>query len=163
MGNNMKHQDLLELLKNNHLSLASCESLTGGLFASTFTSIPGASEVFKGAIVTYTDEIKEKLGVSKETIDTYGAISKECAREMALNASNYFSSDITVSFTGNAGPTASEGKDIGLVYVGLIIKNNLYVYKLNLTGTREVIREKVVDFAFKTIYEKINYFGEQNL
>ncbi len=159
----MTHQDLFEILKSNHLSLASCESLTGGLFASTFTDISGASEVFKGAIITYTNEIKEKLGVSKTTIETYGAISKECAREMVLNASEYFSSDITVSFTGNAGPTASEGKDVGLVYVGLIIKNNLYIYKLNLTGSREIIRKKTVDFAFRTIYEKVTAIHEQTM
>ena len=156
----MTHQDLFEILKSNHLSLASCESLTGGLFASTFTDISGASEVFKGAIITYTNEIKEKLGVSKTTIETYGAISKECAREMVLNASEYFSSDITVSFTGNAGPLPSEGKRVGLFYIGIaILKNNSIAtysfefYKPNLN--RGEIRNLACELAFQELFKLI--------
>ena len=158
----MDRAELLEELKKQNLTLASCESLTGGLFATTFTKISGASEVFKGAIVTYTNEIKEKLGVSKEIISTYGAISAECAKEMVLKASDYFNSDVTVSFTGNAGPNASENKEIGLVYVGLIIKTHLYVYRLNLSGNRNTIRQKAVDFAFKTILAQLKYPVVQN-
>ena len=152
----MEAKDLLELLLERHLTIASMESLTGGLFAAFFTAIPGASQAFKGALVTYCDEAKEKFGVRKETIDNYGAISPECAKEMCLAASSLLKSDIAVSFTGNAGPSADEGKPVGLVYVGIQILDTYYGYRLDLTGERAKIRRSLVDFAFQTIYEKVS-------
>lgn len=151
----MKAVDLVEKLKEKNLSLSSMESVTGGLFASYITSVPGASKIFKGSLVSYCDEIKTKFGVKSETITTKGAISEECAKEMTILASRYFQTDISVSFTGNAGPDASEDKPIGLNYVAIKIKDTLYTYKLELEGEREDIREKLVSFAFKTILEKI--------
>lgn len=131
------------------------ESITGGLFASTFTSIPGASEVFKGGAITYTNDVKELFGVRKESIEKFGAISIEVAREMAVRASMFFDSSVSVSFTGNAGPEPQEGKPVGVVYIAIRVKDRLMSYKLQFDGERDIIRKQCVEFAFNTIYEKV--------
>lgn len=152
----MERKDLLKALKEKHLTLSSMESLTGGLFATSVTSVPGASEVFIGGAVTYSNKAKESFGVKAGVIQKFGAISKECADEMALRSSLFFQSDCSVSFTGNAGPSAEEDKPIGLVYVSINVKDKLYSYQLNLQGDREDIRRQCVDFAFATLFDKIN-------
>jgi PncC family amidohydrolase len=152
----MERKELLDALVEKKLTLSSMESLTRGLFSAAFTSIPGASQVFKGGAVTYSDEAKESFGVKKETIAEKGAVSLECAKEMAVKASEFFNSDIAVSFTGNAGPTASEEKPIGMVFIALRVKDSLFSYELALHGDREEIRRQCVDFAFSTLFEKVN-------
>lgn len=151
----MERKELLDALVEHKLTISSMESITGGLFASTFTSIPGASNAFKGSAVTYQDEVKESFGVKKETIEKYGAISSQTAKEMAIKASEFFKSEVSVSFTGNAGPDAQEDKPVGMVFVSIRIKDKLYTYQLALKGEREAIRKQCVDFAFQTIYDKI--------
>ena len=151
----MEYKDLLDALIKEKLTLSSMESLTGGLFASTFTSLPGASSVFHGAAVTYTDAAKRSFNVPASIISTYGAISKECAKEMAKQAANFYQSDIAVSFTGNAGPAESENKPVGLVYIGIKFLETLEVYELHLSGERNDIRKQCVDFAFSTLFEKL--------
>ncbi len=142
-------KELIDLLREHHLSLSSVESLTGGLFASTITSVPGASDVFKGASVTYSNEMKIKLGVPKQTIDEYSAVSKECAVKMAECGHEYYKSDVCVSFTGNAGPTASEGKPVGECYVAIYVDGDVFPYKLECEGERNEIRETLVSFALR--------------
>lgn len=151
----MERKDLLQLMMEKHLTLSCMESLTGGLFATSFTSVPGASEVFLGGAVAYSNKVKESFGVKNATIEKHGAISRECADEMALKASLFFHSDCSVSFTGNAGPSAEEDKPVGLVYISIHVKNKLYSYQLNLNGDREDIRRQCVDFAFSTLFDKI--------
>lgn len=156
-------RQLFEKLKRENLRLASLESLTGGLFAASITSVPGASDVFVGSAVTYSNEAKVNLGVQKETIDAHGAISSECAKEMVKAAIKTFNADVAISFTGNAGPTSVEGKPVGLVYVSFIIKDKSYNFKLNLDGDRSMIREQCVNFAIKTLYTKLfDLFPESN-
>ncbi len=149
------YKELLDSLLQQKLTLSCMESLTGGMFASTFTSIPGASQAFKGGAVTYTDEIKKRFRVNASTIEKYGAVSKECAREMVLRCADFFQSDCAVSFTGNAGPGESEGKPVGMVFIGIKIKDQLFLYELKLTGERNDIRKQCVDFAFATMSEKL--------
>ena len=152
-------KELFEVLKKNNLTLGSVESLTGGLFASTITEFPGISKVYKGTLVTYTNEIKEKvLGVKKETLDNYGAVSKECVKEMLLQGSNIFVSDIVLAFSGNAGPSASEGKPVGLVYIGYMINGETHVHEYNFTGTRDEIRKQCIFTVFANLYEL--FFGK---
>lgn len=148
----MNRKDLLDLLIEKKLTLSSMESLTGGLFASTFTSIPGASKVFQGSAVTYQDKVKESYGVKKSTIETYGAISAQCAKEMALCASTFFKTDIAISFTGNAGPDNQEEKPVGLVYISIKLNNIIHTFELHLQGEREEIRKQSVDFAFNKLF-----------
>ncbi|MDR0818204.1 MAG: competence/damage-inducible protein A [Oscillospiraceae bacterium] len=104
-------------LKAKNLTLSSAESVTGGLIAKRLTDIPGSSAVFKGGVVSYSDEAKiALLGVSADTLDKYGAVSSETAREMALGAKAKLGTDFAVATTGNAGP---DGEPLGLVYVAI--------------------------------------------
>ncbi len=113
-------EELLEALKNKELTLSCAESLTGGLFSSTICSVSGASKVFKGGVVTYWSEIKNQvINVPQEIIDEYGVVSNECASYMAKGVKDLFKTDISISFTGNAGPSSLEGKPVGLVYIGI--------------------------------------------
>ena len=148
-------KDLFKMLKNDDITLSSAESLTGGLFATTITSHPGASRYFKGSTVTYSNEAKQKiLNVPESILKEYGAVSKETARYMAEGAANLFNSSIAVSFTGNAGPDALEDKPVGLVYIGFAYGETT-VLELHLKGSREEIRAKCVVIALKKIEELI--------
>ena len=109
---------LLDICTRKKLTLATAESCTGGLVAATISEIPGSSAVLDRGFVTYSNEAKwQMLGVTPTTIDVYGAVSTECAEEMAKGALAHASVDLAVSITGIAGPTgAVPGKPIGLVY-----------------------------------------------
>ncbi len=109
---------LLELCKAKKLTLATAESCTGGLVAAALSEIPGSSLVLDRGFVTYSNKAKQQmLGVTPATIDVYGAVSRECAEEMAKGALAHASVDLAVSITGIAGPTgAVPGKPIGLVF-----------------------------------------------
>jgi len=109
---------LLELCKRKKLTLATAESCTGGLVAGAISEISGSSLVLDRGFVTYSNLAKQQmLGVTPATIDVYGAVSKECADEMAKGALAHASVDLAVSITGIAGPTgAVSGKPIGLVF-----------------------------------------------
>lgn len=153
----MIYSQVIELLKEKSLTIGSIESLTGGLFASTITNYSGVSKVFRGSIVSYSTDVKKNVvGVSDETIQKYGVVSKECALEMAKKGQKLLETDIVVSFTGNAGPDAMENKEVGLVYIGLIYNQDLDVFELKLSGSRENIRKECVEFAFRKIFEKIS-------
>ena len=109
---------LLDICTKKKLTLATAESCTGGLVAAALSEIPGSSAVLDRGFVTYSNEAKQQmLGVVPATIDVYGAVSRECAEEMAKGALAHASVDLAVSITGIAGPTgAVPGKPIGLVY-----------------------------------------------
>jgi nicotinamide-nucleotide amidase len=109
---------LLDLCKAKKLTLATAESCTGGLVAAAISEISGSSLVLDRGFVTYSNEAKQQmLGVTPATIDVFGAVSKECAEEMAKGALAHAQVDLAVSITGIAGPTgAVPGKPIGLVY-----------------------------------------------
>jgi nicotinamide-nucleotide amidase len=109
---------LLDICTKKKLTLATAESCTGGLVAATISEIAGSSLVFDRGFITYSNSAKQQmLGVTTATIDVYGAVSTECAEEMAKGALAHASVDLAVSITGIAGPTgATPGKPIGLVY-----------------------------------------------
>lgn len=133
-----------EILCNNKLSVSTAESCTGGMIAASLISYPGISDVFKEGAVTYSNESKMKrLGVRKETLDRYGAVSEETAREMAIGIAREANTDISISTTGIAGPGGgTDEKPVGLVYIGVFIKGKVVVNKFNFTGNRERIRRK---------------------
>lgn len=154
---------VIELLKENNLTLSSCESLTGGLFASTITSFNGVSSFFKGGLVTYQNEVKENLlKIPNDLIKTYGVVSKEIAHQMCEKTSKLLSSDICISFTGNAGPTALEEKEVGLVYIGICYLNEVEVYGYRFQGDRNFIREQVILEGFKIIEKKLAKKSKNN-
>lgn len=111
----------LSILKERGLTVSCAESCTGGLISKRLTDISGASSVFKGTVVSYCNEIKEKLlGVKKEHLKKYGAVSAAVAAEMALGAKNALCSDFGLSITGIAGPLSDESeKEVGLIYIAV--------------------------------------------
>lgn len=136
---------VVDLLNKLNYTLSSCESVTGGLFSKSITDIPGAAQVFKGGIVSYTNEVKiNVVHIKKDIIKKYGAVSPECALAMAQNIREIFKTDVAVSFTGNAGPDSSENKPVGLVYLALVTKNDSLVEELTLNGSRETIRNEMI-------------------
>lgn len=139
-------KQLVLLCTNHHLTLSSCESLTAGLFTSTIASVPGASAVLKGGLVTYFTPMKNVLAhVDVDLIQKYGVISEECAYAMAKNAREIMDVDYCVSFTGNAGPSAWEEKPAGRVYCAIASKKAVRVYGFQCTGlSRNDVRKHVV-------------------
>ena len=134
---------LVDALRESGLTLSCAESLTGGLIAQRVTSVSGASAVFFGGAVTYTNDIKHKiLGVSLDTLKKHGAVSAETAMEMARGARDRVGTDIAVSATGVAGPTTSEGHAVGTVYIGLSTRLGESFKRLSLSSmrSREYIR-----------------------
>jgi PncC family amidohydrolase len=109
------------LLSKHHLTLATAESCTGGLIGHRLTEVPGSSDYFRGGIIAYSNEIKERvLGVSHATLERYGAVSAETAIEMAHGARRVLQTDIAVSVTGIAGPGGGTAdKPIGLTYLAV--------------------------------------------
>ena len=139
-------EQIVKLLTEKQLTIGSIESMTGGLFASTITSVPGASKVFKGSVVSYSPLIKENVvHVNKETISKFGVVSKEVAEEMASKGRALLDVDICVSVTGNAGPTAEPGlAGVGVVYIGISTKEITRVVKKEFEGERNKIRESTL-------------------
>lgn len=123
---------VIEKLKEKHIKVATAESCTGGLIAKRITDVPGASEVFDCGIISYANEIKHRvLGVSEDDLNKYGAVSEPVARQMARGALKVSGADIAVSVTGIAGPDSdSTNKPVGLVYIGLADRDNVWVREL---------------------------------
>ena len=146
-----------EILCNNKLSVSTAESCTGGMVAASLISYPGISDVFKEGAVTYSNESKMKrLGVRKETLDRYGAVSEETAREMAIGIAREANTDISISTTGIAGPGGgTDEKPVGLVYIGVFIKGKVVVNKFNFTGNRERIRRKTTMNALNILRKEL--------
>lgn len=145
-----------KLFREYGRTLGSVESFTGGLFAREITKVSGASHFFKGALVTYASEEKNRLlGISYNDIDQYGVVSREVAAQMASNGQKLLNVDYCVSFTGNAGPTAMEGKPVGLVFIGIAIYDKVEVYEFHLSGDRDTIQNEGVINALKLLEQKI--------
>lgn len=136
---------VLELLKERGETLTTAESLTGGMLSARVTNVSGASEVFKQGFVTYCNEAKQMLlQVREETLCKYGAVSEQTAREMAENGARLTGADACVALTGIAGPNASEGKPVGLVYIACHYRGTTAVREFHFNGERAKIRESAV-------------------
>lgn len=133
-----------ELLIERKLTIATAESCTGGLIASKLIEYPGISEVLLEGCVTYSNDAKmRRLGVKAETLEQFGAVSEETAREMAEGIARTSGAEIGIATTGIAGPGGgSEEKPVGLVYMGLYYKGKTDVKKCNFAGKRQAIRER---------------------
>ena len=144
--------NIKEYFENKKLTLGSIESFTGGLFASEITKIPGASNFFKGSIVTYATEEKERLlGISHEDVSKYGVVSKQIAEQMAVYGRDLLNVDVCISFTGNAGPTAMENKKVGEIYIGVATHEKVEVFPFNLNGNRTEIQAQAVELGIKIL------------
>ncbi len=150
-----------KLLKEKNLKIATAESCTGGMLGEFLTSVPGISEFYEMGVITYSNDMKIKLlGVSAQTLDEYGAVSEQTAKEMASGVLRVSGADIGVGITGIAGPGGgSEEKPVGLVYVGIAdSKGGVECRRLTLAGTRDRIRRVTVKNALNAVRLKIADF-----
>ena len=142
--------ELIQKLGQRHLTISVAESLTGGLVAASLTQIPGASAVFKGGIIAYRDEIKQKdLKVDPALITKFTSISEPVAQSMAANVREIMNTDIGIATTGVAGPDKSDGFAPGIVFVAISIGDHKICQKLELVGDRTQIRDQSVNEIFK--------------
>lgn len=150
--------EIIELMRNRELTLATAESCTGGLIASAFVDVPGASDVYRGGIVSYHEELKESLlGVKRRTIEKYTVVSSQVAEEMCRGAAEKCGADIGLSSTGCAGPDGgTEESPVGTVYIGVFIGGKTYVKRLSLSGDRNEIRCSAVKEILSMLTELLN-------
>jgi nicotinamide-nucleotide amidase len=127
-----------DLLRQKSLTLGTVESATGGLIAHMITEVPGSSDYFKGSIVSYSNEIKNRIvGVETATLGRYGAVSSQVAEEMALGGRKLLDVDVCLADTGIAGPGgATPGKPVGLFYLGMADKDGVFSRKHEFHGNR---------------------------
>lgn len=137
-------------------TLVTAESLTGGGIGAELTSVPGASMVYKGGIISYVNEIKrDVLGVPQEILDRYGAVSSWTAGYMASGVRKLLKADIAVSVTGLAGPGGDElGHPVGTVYIGYESNAKSLVKEFRFQGNREDVRRQTIEAALSLILEQ---------
>jgi PncC family amidohydrolase len=148
----LEHQ-LYELLAGSDITVAAAESCSGGLVASRITSVAGSSAYFLGSIVAYANSVKQDvLGVSPDTLANRGAVSAECAREMAIGAKRLTGATITVSTTGIAGPGgATDRKPVGLIYFACSTSDTTTVHEVRWSGDRHANMEDAAEFALQLL------------
>ena len=137
------------ILKEKNIKISGAESCTGGMVAAEITSVDGISAVFSESFVTYSNDSKHRnLGVSLETLERFGAVSEECAREMAEGAAARSGADIAFSVTGIAGPTGgTKEKPVGTVFFGIFFKGKTVSKTAHFDGDRENVRRASVNFV----------------
>ncbi len=133
---------LVEKLKEKKLTISTAESCTGGLIAKLITDLPGASDVFIGGIVCYSNDMKMKwLGVKKNTLEQNGAVSEQTVQEMLNGIARETGSDIAVAVSGIAGPTGgTPQKPVGTVFIGIAVQNQSIVKHFLFQGSRDEVR-----------------------
>ena len=146
--------ELAQLLIERHISISSVESFTVGGFAHQIGRISGISAVYCGTLVSYQTRIKrDVLHIDEKIIDQFGVVSKEVAGLMAIQGQKMFDSDVCISFTGNAGPSAMEGKPVGLIYIGIAYGENIYTFCYRLSGSRDDIQKQAILIGIEKILE----------
>ena len=138
--------------------LATAESLTGGGIGQALTSVSGASAVYMGGIISYTNEVKHKvLGVPAETLSTFGAVSAPVAKAMAEGARRVIGADVAVAVTGLAGPGGDEfGNPVGTVFIGYADETAALAQEYHFGGDRAAVREQTISAALALILEVIH-------
>lgn len=146
-----------QLLKKNKQTLAVAESCTGGQLGEFITTVSGSSEYFLGGIIAYANEVKSsQLGVSDETLEKYGAVSEQCAIEMANGCRNRLNCDYALSITGIAGPDGGTlEKPVGTTYIGLSSKRHSFARQFNLGAEREMVRSRACFNALDMLRREI--------
>lgn len=153
-----KHQSDVEgvvgrLLRERGLTLAVAESCTGGLLGYRITNVPGCSEYYRGSIVAYAPDVKERvLGVPRQTLVDHGAVSEATARQMARAVRRLIDADLGISVTGIAGPGGgTPEKPVGLVYIGLATADGEFVERHVWEGDRRETRTRSVEAALRLL------------
>ena len=150
-----------KLLKENNLTISTAESSTGGLIVARFVNVPGSSAYVMAGIVSYSNEAKMNiLGVKKETLEKYGAVSEQVAKEMVEGTRKLNKTDLAVSDTGIAGPTgATKDKPLGLHYVGFTDGKTTKVDRVVFSGERNYVRMYISQYALNLVRK---YLGGSN-
>lgn len=139
------------------MTVTTAESCTGGLLAGRIMNVAGASDVYREGYITYSNDAKERLlGVSRDTLEEYGAVSRQTACEMAEGAARAAGADAALSVTGIAGPGGgTKDKPVGLVYVGCCVKGQTCAKEFYFTGNRDKNREFAVARALTFLREEL--------
>lgn len=150
-------EKIVEILLRLGMTVATAESCTGGLVAANLVDVAGVSAAFNEGYITYANESKERLlGVRTETLQAFGAVSEETAREMALGAAKAAEADCSVVTTGIAGPGGgTPEKPVGLVYIGCCVKDSVTVKKCQFQGSRTQIRTDAAKAALTLLLEQL--------
>ena len=145
--------DVLSLLKGK--TLVTAESLTGGGIGAALTAVSGSSAVYKGGIISYTNEVKNQLlGVPLDTLEQFGAVSEPVAKAMAEGARKVLQADVAVSVTGLAGPGGDDyGNPVGTVFIGYSDETGTSAKHCRFTGDRESIRNQTIETALQLILD----------
>ena len=146
-----------ELLCKENLTISTTESCTGGMVAAKLISYPGISKVYLEGAITYSNEAKVKrLGVKQETLDKYGAVSEQTAREMVEGRRSVSGSKVGIATTGIAGPDGgTKEKPVGLVYIGICIEGKTLIEKCMFNGNRDEIRIATTNYSLKMLYDEL--------
>ncbi len=141
------------ILIERNFTISVAESCTGGLLSATLINYPGISEVFIEGCVTYSNEAKiKRIGVNKETLEQFGAVSEEVAKEMVEGIARTFNTNVAISTTGIAGPGGgTDTKPVGLVYIGIYINGKTGINKYIFSGSRQEVRLKTVEKALNNL------------
>ena len=141
----------------NWLTIGTVESATGGRIADRITNVPGSSDYFKGSVVAYSNEAKfDIVGVRKETIENYGAVSSQTAIEMAQGGRKLLNVCVCISDTGIAGPLGgSPKKPVGLFYLGLAVENEVLSQEHIFSGNREENKEKATEASLSMLKQHL--------
>jgi nicotinamide-nucleotide amidase len=144
-----------DLLRQKGLTLGTVESATGGLIAHMVTGVSGSSDYFKGSVVSYSNDIKNRIiGVGAETLQKYGAVSPQVAEEMALGGKKLLDVDVCLADTGIAGPGgATPDKSVGLFYIGMANKGGAFSRKHEFSGNREQNKQDAAKTALDWLKE----------
>ncbi len=150
-------QKVAKALMHHHKDLAVAESCSGGLLSHRLTNIPGSSKFLKFTLVAYSYAAKTKLlKVPPTILKKFGAVSRQVASVMALNAQKIFNTDFSVAITGIAGPTgATKFKPIGLTYISVATKNDVWTFEFIFKGTRLQIKNAAATQALRLLYREI--------
>lgn len=147
---------LIHLLKEKGKTLSLAESITGGLISHFITSIPGSSQVYRGGIVCYSDEVKRNLlGVPEDVLQREGAVSEKTAEILAQEVRKGLGTDIGLSITGEAGPIPSGEQPVGKVFIGLDDQEGTMVEEIQLSGRREGIQLRATKHALYMLIERL--------
>ena len=149
-------QVVKKLLKNS-ITISTAESCTGGLIASEITKYSGVSSIYPGSVISYSNHIKQKvLGVSEETLLSFGAVSESCVKEMCSGVRKLMESDIAVAVSGIAGPSGgTDEKPVGLVFIAVSYHDRVIVEKNIFSGSRIEVQQKTKNRAFEIINKLI--------
>ena len=150
-------EEVVKMLKNAGMTVTTVESCTGGLISATLVDVAGASAVLNQAYVPYANEAKQSLvGVKAETLEAYGAVSEQTAREMAEGGAKAANADAALAVTGIAGPDGGTAeKPVGLVYIGCHVNGNTVVERNVFSGNRREVREQSVGAALALLKRQL--------